>query len=96
MTTAWKHVEGDGSPYRPTGYCVGCGGLTPFPCDAEKLRRAFPEMLTEPDAHPFRWMLDGTPCWCVSADEPHEGWIHAPACQATLRERVALALGALP
>lgn len=48
--------------------------------------------LTEPDADPFRWMPDGTPCWCISAEEPHVGWVHAPACEATLRERIALLL----
>lgn len=36
------------------------------------------------DVVPVRLMLDGSPCWCVSADEPHEGWVHAPACE-TLR-----------
>lgn len=25
-------------------------------------------------------MPDGSPCWCVSVEEPHEGWEHAPAC----------------
>lgn len=45
--------------------------------------------LTEHDAHPFRWMLDGTPCWCISADEPHDGWVHAPACQDQLREQLS-------
>src|SRR4051812_2631714 len=31
---------------------------------------------------PARRMLDGSPCWCVSADAPHHGWVHAPACLA--------------
>lgn len=31
---------------------------------------------------PVRTMPDGSPCWCVSDDEPHEGWIHAPLCLA--------------
>ncbi len=31
---------------------------------------------------PLRTMLDGSPCWCVSADEPHDGWIHSPVCES--------------
>lgn len=42
-------------------------------------------------AHPLRWMPDGTPCWCVSETEPHDGWQHAPACNATLRRVLASA-----
>lgn len=30
--------------------------------------------------NPRRTMVDGTPCWCVSEEEPHEGWVHAPVC----------------
>lgn len=26
-----------------------------------------------------RYMKDG-PCWCLSEEEPHTGWIHAPRC----------------
>lgn len=37
---------------------------------------------------PFRRMLDGSPCWCVSTDAPHDGWIHAPRC-LELRARIA-------
>lgn len=31
---------------------------------------------------PHRYMLDGTPCWCVAAKtmRPHLGWVHAKAC----------------
>jgi len=29
-----------------------------------------------------RTMPDGTPCWCVSDEAPHEGWIHAPVCES--------------
>lgn len=36
-----------------------------------------------PDNHPpVRVMTDGSPCWCVSDDAPHEGWVHAPVCLA--------------
>lgn len=52
-------------------------------------------VLVEPDSHPFRWMPDGTPCWCISAEEPHEGWVHAAACQDLLRERLRTAIAAL-
>jgi hypothetical protein len=31
---------------------------------------------------PARYMEDGSPCWCVSNDDPHEGWVHAPVCIA--------------
>jgi len=27
-----------------------------------------------------RRMPDGSPCWCISSDEPHDGWSHAPRC----------------
>jgi len=27
-----------------------------------------------------RRMPDGTPCWCVTEDEPGPGWIHSPRC----------------
>jgi hypothetical protein len=30
----------------------------------------------------LRKMADGSPCWCVSDDAPHEGWVHAPVCIA--------------
>lgn len=36
--------------------------------------------------NPRRMMLDGSPCWCVSAADPHEGWTHAPLCEQ-LRSR---------
>src|SRR5690349_12966953 len=29
---------------------------------------------------PVRYMPDGSPCWCQSHDEPHEGWVHGSAC----------------
>lgn len=29
-----------------------------------------------------RSMLDGSPCWCVSDEPPHDGWIHSPVCEA--------------
>lgn len=31
---------------------------------------------------PFRTMTDDTPCWCVSEEAPHDGWIHSPNCLA--------------
>lgn len=34
------------------------------------------------DGPPARAMPDGTPCWCVSEEEPHEGWAHSPVCAA--------------
>lgn len=34
----------------------------------------------------YRVMLDGSPCWCVSTEKPHEGWIHSPTCEV-LREK---------
>jgi hypothetical protein len=54
--------------------------------DDAAIRRAY----TEPTP-PLRYMPDGTPCWCVSADEPHEGWAHAPACTATALSRLEAA-----
>lgn len=38
---------------------------------------------------PIRRMLDGSPCWCVSKDEPHEGWVHAPFCLRLRAHEVA-------
>jgi hypothetical protein len=37
---------------------------------------------------PVRKMPDGTPCWCASDDEPHDGWTHAPVCTARRKDRV--------
>ena len=37
---------------------------------------------------PLRRMPDGTPCWCVSSDAPHDGWVHAPVCLARRNDRV--------
>lgn len=37
---------------------------------------------------PVRNMPDDSPCWCVSSDEPHEGWVHSPLCDAR-REAIA-------
>lgn len=37
-----------------------------------------------------RSMLDTTPCWCVSTEEPHVGWIHSPAC-LELRQKAGVA-----
>jgi hypothetical protein len=55
--------------------------------DDPAIRRAYTEA-----GPPKRYMPDGTPCWCVSESEPHEGWLHAPACSATALSRLA-ALG---
>lgn len=30
---------------------------------------------------PLRTMRDGSRCWCVSDDAPHDGWIHSPVCE---------------
>lgn len=38
--------------------------------------------------HPFRTQPDGSPCWCVSDDAPHKGWIHSPACEQMFRRWV--------
>lgn len=35
--------------------------------------------------YPFRTQPDGGPCWCVSTDEPHEGWFHSPLCNEMFR-----------
>jgi hypothetical protein len=34
---------------------------------------------------PDRVMPDGSPCWCVSNEAIHDGWIHSPLCTDTLR-----------
>jgi hypothetical protein len=38
VSAEWRHRDGEDSPYHPDGFCVACGGLTPWPCDAEKMR----------------------------------------------------------
>lgn len=39
-----------------------------------------PLMTSDKVSEPIREMTDGSPCWCVSFDEPNDGWIHAPRC----------------
>lgn len=34
---------------------------------------------------PPRRMPDGTPCWCISEMEPHDGWIHSEYCSGVRR-----------
>jgi hypothetical protein len=42
--------------------------------------RQLPEATVWARPPALRWMPDGTPCWCVSDEEPHEFWIHSPRC----------------
>lgn len=55
------------------------GGIT-IRISGRSLSPAFVRSLPLAGMASARRMLDGSPCWCVSSDEPHEGWSHAPRC----------------
>lgn len=56
-------------------------------CLCGHLNRGTPPPFGYPEAvlfwssdEPARFMPDNTPCWCVSEELPHAGWVHSPAC----------------
>lgn len=76
-----RHEPGDFHRYRTECEVCGQPGMLYV-----EMRPSVYEPRLEPKQFlpAARSMPDGSPCWCISEDEPHEGWQHAPVC-ASLR-----------
>lgn len=84
-TIAASNGETKVTHYAVNAAFCNCGRRLPCLALPANPPSSAPEASSEPW---LRFTVDGWPCWCVSDEKSHRGWIHAPRCNELFRELI--------